>query len=339
MKTSLIYFFALLMFILPSCKQVEHSNKKDKDMGVIQEQKIYDVIDSLLQKYGEDQQFRIERGVNQVAKFWKKEDGDENGFGDFCITNFIADSMALGEFFTKIERNMELLTGNYARLILQLKEPLELEMGKITPADMLFASFNPASHLEDDLFKNQIAFHILLNFPFYSLQEKADKGDQWSRKEWAYARAADLFTSRVPSENLQEYSDISTKTDAYIAEYNIVMGNLLAESGETLFPKGMNLITHWGLRDELKSNYSVQNGLKKQQMIYTVMNRIINQDIPAEVINNENVLWKPESNVVIKDGEIIKSEAEGLERYQHLLDILGHHKKLTHTIPITQLPF
>jgi hypothetical protein len=34
------------------------------------------------------------------------------------------------------------------------------------------------------------------------------------------------------------------------------MGKLLNQNGKTLFPEDMKLISHWGLRDELKSDYA-----------------------------------------------------------------------------------
>jgi hypothetical protein len=61
------------------------------------------------------------------------------------------------------------------------------------------------------------------------------------------------FTSRVPAQLSQKYSVLSTNADTYISEYNICMDKLRNEKGEQLFPDGMKLITHWGLRDELKS--------------------------------------------------------------------------------------
>jgi hypothetical protein len=65
------------------------------------------------------------------------------------------------------------------------------------------------------------------------------------------------------------------------------MGNLKNDKGEKLFPTDMKLISHWGLRDELKSNYQdKKRGKEKQEMIYSVMKRIIDQSIPSDVINN-----------------------------------------------------
>jgi len=58
----------------------------------------------------------------------------------------------------------------------------------------------------------------------------------------------------------------------YIASYNIVMGNLLTEDGRRLFPEDMVLLSHWNLRDEIRSNYApVPDALEKQKMIQKVM--------------------------------------------------------------------
>ena len=36
----------------------------------------------LATKYGESERSRIERGLNQAARFWRKEDGDEAAFAE-----------------------------------------------------------------------------------------------------------------------------------------------------------------------------------------------------------------------------------------------------------------
>ena len=77
------------------------------------------------------------------------------------------------------------------------------------------------------------------------------------------------------------------------------MYKLRNDKGEQLFPDGMKLISHWGLRDELKSNYAdTENGLEKQRMIYQVMKCIVDQSIPVKVINNDTYIWNPYTNEV-----------------------------------------
>lgn len=99
-----------------------------------------------------------------------------------------------------------------------------------------------------------------------------------------------------------------------------MMGNLLNNEGKNIFPKDLKLITHWGLRDELKANYNTENGLEKQKMIYEVMLKIISQEIPQIVINNAEYQWNPFQNKVYKQNKEVNFEKEADVRYQHIID-------------------
>jgi len=276
----------------------------------------------LLQKFGEGQQFRIERGVSQVANLWRQVDGSFHEFKTFCEERFVADEAELETLFNKLSFGFEVLNGNFLKISKDLMRPLHLDMGPVTPIDMMFGGFSASAHLSEDLYTSKIAFVTALNFPFYSLNEKTELGPTWTRQQWAYARMGDRFTSRVPAELQQNYSRISTDADAYIDDYNIYMANLRNEQGEQLFPEGMKLITHWGLRDELKSQYAnTEGGLERQKMIYQVMQRIIDQSIPQKVISNDEYIWKPISNEVAKDDKKVDAAAEPNTRYKHLLNL------------------
>ncbi len=225
-------------------------------------------------------------------------------FARFCKSSFVADKEQLASLFNTLERNLEVINGYFHKMDVMLKAPLQLEGPEITPVDMMFGSYDAAAHLTDDLYTNRIAFITALNFPFYSLEEKSELGgEKWTRQEWAYARMGDKFISRVPPATVkQEISKTLTEADTYISDYNIYMGNLRNIKDEQLFPDDMKLISHWGgLRDELKSNYAdKEGGIEKQRIIYTVMQRIIDQSIPLQIINSDTYTWRPETNDVLK---------------------------------------
>ena len=308
-----------MALIFAACNQ-KTGLKTNDDMGVIPEATVKSVIDQLTEKFGESRHDLIKRGVSQVAALWKTEDGTAEEFEAFCLENYQGDDAGRKTLFEKLSANYEVLWGHMNQMSLMLNKPLHLDWGPITPVDVMFGSYSPYAHLADDFFGNKIAFLTILNFPFYKLEEKAELGPNWGRLEWAYARMGDVYTSRVPSAINQEASRISTESDNYISEYNIVMGNLVNEAGETFFAQNMKLITHWGLRDEIKSQYGNQDGLEKQQMIYQVMQRIIAQDIPERVINNPAYTWNPFSNEVFKDGQKVDAKPEPNTRYQYLLN-------------------
>lgn len=286
----------------------------------IQQATVDKVITFLTGKYGDAEKSRIQKGVAQAATLWRESDGKSEDFEKFCTENFIGGDKPVNMLFTKLSNAMEVLYGNFNKMGLDLRIPLDLVGGEIMPIDEMLGAYSPSAHLADDFFQNKVAFVTILNFPFYSLKEKTEQGTTWSRKQWAYARMGDMFTSRVPAELLLNISESRSNSDSYISSYNIIMGGLVDKDGKSYFPADMKLITHWGLRDELKSNYATPEGLVKQKMIYSVMKRIIDQSIPQEVINNATVKWNVADNKVIKNGKEIAFIPEPDTRYQHLLN-------------------
>lgn len=311
--------FLLTAFMLGISCTSQKKSPEDQPMNITAVT-IESVIDSLLKKYGEDHKFRIERGVRQVASMWRASDGSDGEFTEFCVENFIADQGQFETLFQRILTNYEILEGNLMRIKKDLMRPLHLDIGPNLPIDYLFGSYEPGAHVQDDFYKNKIAFVILLNFPTYTLEEKTRFGTEWNRKEWAYARIGDYYTSRVPADLIQKNAAVATAADVYIDEYNIYMGRLMNDDGRTLFPENLRLISHWGLRDELKSCYAEENGLEKQRMIYAVMKRIIDQSIPEVVINSNKYFWNPYSNKVYDGPNEILAQREPDRRYEHLLN-------------------
>ncbi len=278
-------------------------------------------IQDLTAKYGNAIQVRAEKGVKHAGSLWRAADGTENDFNSFCLSHFVTGDTALFITFTKASGYFESLFGRYNQLTLDLRKNLDEDTGALTEIDEMFGSYSPSAHFSDDFFANKIAFVIALNFPYYTLQEKNELGKTWTNKEWAYARMGDLFVDRVPADLQQKVSDAETASEIYISQYNIYMGSLKDNDGKQLFPDDMVLLSHWNLRDELKSDYAdKENGQSKQKMIYEVMKRIIAQDIPEKVINNKDYTWDPYNNKTWQDGKEVTLKAEPDTRYAMILD-------------------
>jgi hypothetical protein len=251
---------------------------------------------SLIEKFGETSRPRIERGLEQVAALWRADDGDLEAF---ARESFFPEGKELDEVFARFEANFEQLDGHLLEIGRELRRPSDLDLGPMLKVDPLFAAYDPSAHLTDDFFRNKLGFVVLLNFPLASLQEKLEDGKSWSRRHWAEVRLAGRFGRRVPPEVAQSVAAAGAAAELYISEYNIWMHHLVDPAGVRLFPKGLRLITHWNLRDELKASYADQkNGIAKQRIIIQVMERIVNQSIPAIVIDNPRVDWDPETNRV-----------------------------------------
>lgn len=314
MKTLFKVTIGLIVFLVASLSFSQIRNT------FIDKATIDEVINTLISQYGKTQEFRINKGVNQVAEFWQESDGSIEDFKQFCIQNFAGDDDAQKALFDKVEYYNEILNGYLNEMMIELRLPIDLDWGKTMPIDLIMGSYNPYAHLIDDLFSNKYIFLILLNFPKYSLEEREKLGPNWNRLQWAYARLAGNYTARVPADVNQKVSDILTDADQYINEYNIYMGNLVDNNGQQLFPSDMKLISHWGLRDEIKARYSSPEDLDKQKMIYKVMERIILQEIPAGVINSQKYKWNPYTNETFENDTKVNLQAENNVRYQKFLN-------------------
>lgn len=242
---------------------------------------------------------RFERGMTQMLQLWRPSDGDTQAFESIVRQHLVTQRDARMLLFNRFEQNLEQLDGHFQEISRKLREPLDLDMGATLPCDDLFAAYNPSAHVLDDWFKNKLAFVAVLNFPWTTLEERLQKGPQWTREEWAEARLGQRFSRRVPSEVTLDISRIEAAANRYVAEYNIYMHHVLETDGTRLFPEKMRLLPHWNLRDEIKACYGdPQKGLAKQRTIQQVMERIVTQTIPVSVINHSTVDWDPRSNIV-----------------------------------------
>ena len=313
-----------LLVIFVSCKSADNSAKK-----FISDDTIKQTIEEVKKLAPKCDVKLLEKGVNQAAALWKMEDGTQEDFKTLIVKNYAKTPEEKEYLFSRICYIMERLYGTSNQLTVELQKPLHLAGADPIEVDYLMGSYTPFSHLSDDLFENKFAFITIVNFPNFTLEEKNQLGKTWSRLEWAYARLGDIFTNRVPAELTAEKNIASGNGENYIAQYNIMMGHLLNEKGEKLFPEDMVLLSHWNLRDEIKSNYAnIPNAHEKQEMIYKVMERIVDQTIPLEVINNATYDWNPYTNKAFKDGKEVALASEGARRYQLILDAYKVEKKI-----------
>jgi len=257
------------------------------------------LLKELVAKYGEVQRRRAERGLRQVAEFWRAEDGDASAFEEFVRSSFAGDPATLDTMFSRFQALLEQLNGHMHEINRAFRQQADLDAGPVLPFDEIFAGYDPAAHVNDDFFNNKLAFVVLLNFPLTTLQQRLADGPNWTRRQWAEARLAEQFSKRIPSSVNLELARASSEADSYIAQYNIWMHHVLDDSNQRLFAPKLRLLSHWNLRDEIKADYAdAQHGLAKQRGIQQVMERIITQSIPQVVVDNPNVDWNPWTNAV-----------------------------------------
>ena len=258
--------------------------------------KVREAVTRLLARHGETHAARIRLGVEQVAQRWWVSDSDDDAFVAFCEESFVAEEGELAAAFARLQRVLEQLDGHLHEVRRELLTPLDLDTGPVSRVDRLLGDVNLGAHVDEDLFATRVAFFALLNFPVHRLEQRLELGPGWDRETWARSRLMDRFASRVPAAVSQSIGSVLTAADQYISGYNIALDRLVSGEGERLFPEGLRLISHWGLRDELKSQYDLPDGLARQRLIQRVMERIVRQEIPADVIDNAAIEWRPDDN-------------------------------------------
>ncbi|HNV69067.1 MAG TPA: hypothetical protein PKO06_05170 [Candidatus Ozemobacteraceae bacterium] len=275
---------------------------------------------SLPKTISDDVRRRARAGVALAGSFWRPEDGTPVEFERFCLESFLSDPELERQTFARIEKQFEVIRGGFHKISRGLREPMDLDLGSMLPIDTLFAEYAPEAHLSEDLFRQKLAFYLLLNWPTVSLEEKIARGPSWKPAEWARARLGDTFTARVPPEVLQKNAEVSVIADTYVNGYN-VYPSILEGTGLTkatsAYASDLRLISHWGLRDEIKSLYNRPDALELQKTIFRAMERIADGTIPRAVIDRAEIRWNPVSNQVVeaKSGRAVETTEEGDGRF------------------------
>ena len=260
-----------------------------------------------------DNSMDLSLGAQQVSALWTAEDGSKEELAQFIAENECKTDSERLALFESLSRIMEHIYQSADLLTVELLRPTQLtNASEPQTPDWIMSGYSPLAHFADDMFANKLAFVTILNFPHYTLEEKNTLGRSWTRLEWAYARMGDVFTTRVPAAVNTQMAQALANAENYIADYNIYMGNLRTEDGRQLWPEDKILLSHWNLRDELKALYGAANGQEKQEMIYQVMQRIVEQSIPQRAVNGKEYIWAPYST---------RDESEPYTRYARILDI------------------
>jgi hypothetical protein len=293
----------------------------------------------LVAKHGAGEKERIARGLRQVAEFWRTSDGTPAEMEEFVRANFASDPAMRNALFERLQLLLESLDGHMNEIIRDFRRQSDLDLGPIYPFDEILAGYDPSAHAVDDFFANRLAFAVLLNYPLTTLEQRLTAGASWPRRGWAEARLAQRFGKRIPAEVNLGITRAGSDAARYIAEYNVWMHHVLGPDGARLFPPGMRLLSHWNLRDEIRSDYrDAKSGLAKQRAIEKVMERIVTQTIPRSAVDNPGVDWNPFTNEVrraaVKDsdrplppGRSAEPGPEPDTRYARLLEIFRACRK------------
>ena len=174
-----------------------------------------------------------------------------------------------------------------------------------------------------DPYKEKLAQFIQLNFPFYTLDEKRKNGKNWDREKWAMVRLGDLYAERQDPDFKPDAVDEVKAFEKYIGKYFFRMDHISLSDGTYPFDKPLTLHSHFGLRDNLKEEYTRPGGLPRQEITGKLIEHITAGTVPVDFIQDSTTRWNPWTNQLFRvfNGKLkeVEIKTEGTKRYAGLL--------------------
>ncbi|TYB31151.1 MAG: hypothetical protein FXF47_05600 [Candidatus Mcinerneyibacterium aminivorans] len=286
-------------------------------------EEIYKKVIEVLEIKKRKNKKRLERGIKQLRKIWPEKKDNKKKLEQFCINNFVV-RKKISKYIKRIQKNYETLYGHLNSMRREILEPIHIADLEPLKIDYMFSNINLSPVVEDLFYEKEVAYFAALNFDMFTLKEKNRKGKFWKRKDWIKTKIVDKFRYREPKKVKKKIGELLTQSEMYISNYNINTSILIDDRGHKVYPDNKKLISHWGLRDEVKSLYREKKGIKKQKTIYKVVERIVNQSIPKKVINNRDLRWDVYTNIFNSYEKFEKDT----RRYELLLKLFKQNRKL-----------
>ena len=283
-------------------------------------------ISALVALHGEPHRARIERGVRQCAHRWTAADGDQQAFESFCRTGFVANPAKLPALLDRLETAMEKIGGHLYEMRRSLRRWSDIAGEEFPGVDDMLATFDPAPDLSEQLYRQRLAFVALLNLDRADLPTMLAHGGNWSTDEWAAVRIAQQFGARIPSALNDRAREVSHRCSRWVSGFHIPVGRLVDVSGSRWYDADRALLTHWLVREEIKAQGTMRDGLPRQRALAHVLGRAIDGSIPTDVMERRSTSdWDAARNTlggapVKGDGSRHGEDVIGPVRYERWLE-------------------
>lgn len=283
-------------------------------------------ISALIAMHGEPHRARIERGVRQCARRWTAADGDQQAFEAFCRASFIADPAKLPALLDRLEAAMEWIGGHLYEMRRNLRRWSDIAGEEFPGVDDMLATFDPAPDLSEQLYRQRLAFVALLNLDRADLRTMLSHGAAWSTDDWAAVRIAQQFGARIPSSLNDRARDVAHRCSRWVSGFHIPVGRLVDSTGSRWYGAERALLTHWLVREEIKAQGTMADGLPRQRALAHVLARAIDGSIPDDVMERRSASdWDAARNTlggtpVAGDGSRHGEGVMGPVRYERWIE-------------------
>ena len=136
-------------------------------------------------------------------------------------------------------------------------------------------------------------------------------------------RLGDLYSERNDPDFKPDAADEVKEFQHYMNEYFFRMDHICMPDGSYPFPEGLELHCHFGLRDNLKEEYTRPGGLARQELTGKLIDHILLGTVPVEFMQDTSTRWNPWSDRLFRmeSGKPVQIsyQTEGLKRYAGLL--------------------
>jgi hypothetical protein len=212
---------------------------------------------ALVARHGEVARARIERGVDQVAAQWRKKRRGRGGVREFFEEQFVADPAQLESAAGSARVRARADGRALPEINRELARWTVLDLGPMIELDKLLGAYDAGAP--------QVGGPVPVEGRLRGAGELS-RSSRWPRR-WSRGRAgrggsgprrglARRFDRRMPAEVLQGRARPRRTPSCTSPSTTSGCTTSWARTGPARSPGGLKLISHWNLRDELKSQYA-----------------------------------------------------------------------------------
>lgn len=279
-------------------------------------------IAALLKSRGKKFAADIERGVKFCALVWNWTASQPQEFVAFCTKQYVAPGKGRSELLRRLDECMYLVSGSFNATTKVLRQGMDIADVELTPAEELLGAFSPGTHLYEDYRVFNIAALVQLNFGTDDLAPPS------TREGWAARRISNFGRNAVPAELLAESSKRYSEVNRFVTGFNIHLDKIDYSDASVKFPKDTVRVSHWGLRDLMTSLNGQENALPRQRAIRDLMRRVVDGELPRNIIDKPGARWRQSSNTVTENGKKVPAEPLGALRWEKFKEVYDLQRRI-----------
>jgi len=269
-------------------------------------------------KYAPD----IQRGVRFCSLVWDFKAAPTRQFRAFCLKQYCRPGPTKRALLLRLDVFFNILFGSFGVISKSSRHGLDVADQPFTASDELLGAFHAGTHVQEDLRTFQLAALVQLNFG------TDDTTPPRTRETWAVRRVSKIGREVIPAELLAEMSQASAQVDHFITSFNIHLDKIQYVDPRIRFPRNTIQVSHWGLRDYMKSLDGQPLAIPRQHAIRDLLRRVVDSEIPIQIIDNPDAIWQQRANRVRIKGRPQKAKMTGALRWRQFQKVFEIARKI-----------